>query len=194
MNIRHKKGNLFMINTNTADRNEDRRIRKTKKLLCDALIRLLSKKSIAEITVTELTEEADVHRGTFYHHYKDAFELKEQVEMEVEQELSELFNGANNAVPRVLLLRVLRYLDEHREISKMLASECGCPRLLHQLCEQLSARCMESNLFGEQLRYGSRFCASGIQGMIATWIEDGMRMPPDDMASVMESMMGISKK
>ncbi len=182
-----------MINTNSEDRNEDRRIRKTKKLLCDALIRLLGKKSIAEITVTELTEEADVHRGTFYHHYKDAFELKKQVEVEVGQQLSQLFNDANNIAPRALLLRVLRYLDEHREISKMLASECGCPKLLQQLCEQLTARCMESNLFGEQLRYGSRFCAAGIHGMIVTWVEDGMRMTPNDMASVMESIMGISK-
>lgn len=61
-----------MMNLNCEDKNEDRRIRKTKKLLRDALLRLLSKKSIAEITVTELTDAADVHRGTFYHHYKDA--------------------------------------------------------------------------------------------------------------------------
>lgn len=44
---------------------EDRRVRKSKKALQEALIRLLSKKTIAEITVTELTEEADVTGGPF---------------------------------------------------------------------------------------------------------------------------------
>ncbi len=38
----------------------------------------MSKKSIGEITIKELTDEADVHRGTFYHHYSDAMDLKEQ--------------------------------------------------------------------------------------------------------------------
>ena len=50
------------------DRSEDRRVRKSKKALEEALIRLLAKKTITEITVTELTEEADIHRGTFYNH------------------------------------------------------------------------------------------------------------------------------
>lgn len=69
-----------MINNGFEERSEDRRIRKTKKALRAALVRLLSKESIAEITIKELTDEADVHRGTFYHHYRDAFDLKEQVE------------------------------------------------------------------------------------------------------------------
>ena len=60
---------------------------------------------------------------------------------------------------------------------------------MEQLCEKISARCMGNGLFGEQLRYGSRFCAAGIQGMIVSWVEDGMRMPPKEMAKVMETMM-----
>ena len=46
-------GNLY------EERGEDRRIRKSKKALQEALIRLLSKKSIGEITIKELTDEAD---------------------------------------------------------------------------------------------------------------------------------------
>ena len=61
-----------------------------------------------------------------------------------------------------------------------------------QLCEALSVRCMESDLFGEQLRYGTRFCSSGVQGVVTTWIEDGMRLPPSEVADIIEKMMGIS--
>lgn len=95
-------GNLY------EERGEDRRIRKSKKALQEALIRLLSKKSIGEITIKELTDEADVHRGTFYHHYADAMDLKVQTERE----------------------------------------------------------------------------------MLVSWIEDGMRMAPGEMARIMERMMG----
>ena len=67
---------MFMNGNLYEERGEDRRIRKSKKALQEALIRLLSKKSIGEITIKELTDEADVHRGTFYHHYADAMDLK----------------------------------------------------------------------------------------------------------------------
>ena len=43
----------------------DRRIRKTRKQLKDCLISLLKTKRIQDITVRELTEMADLNRGTF---------------------------------------------------------------------------------------------------------------------------------
>ena len=36
-----------------------------------------------DITVRELTEMADLNRGTFYLHYKDVFDLLEQTETEL---------------------------------------------------------------------------------------------------------------
>lgn len=73
-------------------------------------MRLLSKESIAEITIKELTDEADVHRGTFYHHYRDAFDLKEQVEEEIGQELDEVLSSVPESDGAFeLLLRVLRF-------------------------------------------------------------------------------------
>lgn len=132
-----------MINNGFEERSEDRRIRKTKKALRAALVRLLSKESIAEITIKELTDEADVHRGTFYHHYRDAFDLKEQVEEEIGQELDEVLSSVPESDGAFeLLLRVLRFLEENRDVAKMLASESGCPKLMEQLCEKISTRCM----------------------------------------------------
>ena len=45
---------------------EDRRVRRTKKLLTQALTELMQQKQVKEITVTELTDLADMNRGTFY--------------------------------------------------------------------------------------------------------------------------------
>ena len=44
----------------------DRRVRKTKKILRECLTQLLKEKKIQDITVRELTEMADLNRGTFY--------------------------------------------------------------------------------------------------------------------------------
>lgn len=92
--------------------------------------------------------------------------------------------------PYPLLVRVLEYLEDNREIAKMLASEHGAPWLMEELCTGISERCLGAQLFGEQLKYGSRFCAAGLREMLTSWVEDGMRMAPGEMARIMERMMG----
>ncbi|MBP3209850.1 MAG: TetR/AcrR family transcriptional regulator, partial [Oscillospiraceae bacterium] len=59
---------------------EDRRVRRTKKLLTQALTELMQQKQIKDITVTELTEKADMNRGTFYLYYRDVFDMVEKIE------------------------------------------------------------------------------------------------------------------
>ena len=61
----------------------DKRVKRTKKALRDALLTLLESKSINEITVTELTTLADVNRATFYFYYIDLLDMLQQVQNEV---------------------------------------------------------------------------------------------------------------
>ena len=57
----------------------DRRVRKTKKQLRLALMELLAEKSAKSISVRELTERADINRGTFYIHYRDVGDLLQRL-------------------------------------------------------------------------------------------------------------------
>ena len=73
--------------------NEDRRIRKTKQLLRQSFASLLAEKPLEDITVKELTERADINRGTFYCHYKDIYDLKDQIERELFDEFVAVIDG-----------------------------------------------------------------------------------------------------
>lgn len=53
------------------DKKEDLRIIRTKKLLAEALYKLLEEKDYASISVLELCDIAMVHRATFYKHFED---------------------------------------------------------------------------------------------------------------------------
>lgn len=55
----------------------DPRIRRTRKLLQEALGNLMQTKSFEEISVQDITEAATVNRATFYDHYTDKFALME---------------------------------------------------------------------------------------------------------------------
>lgn len=48
---------------------ENQRISLTKKLLKDALLRLLGEKELRSISITELCRESEINRATFYRHY-----------------------------------------------------------------------------------------------------------------------------
>ncbi|KIL51399.1 hypothetical protein KP77_09110 [Jeotgalibacillus alimentarius] len=56
---------------------EDLRVRRTRKLLFDSLIRLLNKPGMTfeDVTVQQICEGAMVHRSTFYSHYTDKYDL-----------------------------------------------------------------------------------------------------------------------
>lgn len=54
---------------------DDLRIRRTYRLLSDALMRLMRKEPFEKISVKDICEEAMVHRTTFYTHFEDKYDL-----------------------------------------------------------------------------------------------------------------------
>jgi AcrR family transcriptional regulator len=57
------------------DTNEDRRVRRTRDRLGDAMMALLVEKPFDEITVQDVLDHAEVSRSTFYAHYRDKNDL-----------------------------------------------------------------------------------------------------------------------
>lgn len=55
------------------------RVRRTRKLLREALIELIDERDFERLTVGEITERAMVSRAAFYRNYRDKYELVEQI-------------------------------------------------------------------------------------------------------------------
>ena len=69
----------------------DARVRYTKKVIRDSLFEILNHKSINNVTVKEVCERAELNRATFYKHYRDCYDLINQLEEEQLEEFRELF-------------------------------------------------------------------------------------------------------
>lgn len=65
----------------------DLRERKTKRAIKDAFLQLRVKKPLERIRVKELSELAQISKATFYLHYKDIYDLSEQLRNEVVQDI-----------------------------------------------------------------------------------------------------------
>ncbi|MGN7225468.1 TetR/AcrR family transcriptional regulator [Dietzia maris] len=57
----------------------DRRARRSRRLLREALVELSLEKGYASLTVEEIAQRADLGRGTFYAHFKDKDELLSEI-------------------------------------------------------------------------------------------------------------------
>lgn len=64
----------------------DRRIRKTKAQLLQSLMTLMLEKDIKDISVKELSDLADINRGTFYLHYYDTSDVLDDILNEILKE------------------------------------------------------------------------------------------------------------
>ena len=61
----------------------DRRCVKTKKAIKAALATIMAEKEIAEITVKNIAEVADINRKTFYAHYVSVYDILDEIENEM---------------------------------------------------------------------------------------------------------------
>ena len=62
---------------------------KTRKAIHGAMTMLLAKKPIEEITVTELSEAAEINRKTFYNYYSSVYMVAEEMEDEIVERFEE---------------------------------------------------------------------------------------------------------
>ena len=70
-----------------AKNSDDRRARRSRRLLKESLLVLMKRKEFSQISVRDVTDEADMNRGTFYLHYSGTAELLQSVEEELLEEL-----------------------------------------------------------------------------------------------------------
>jgi AcrR family transcriptional regulator len=90
---------------------DDRRIRRTRVALRDALISLLQKRGWDDISVQEICEKADVGRSTFYMHYQG----KEQLLADGLEDLRKVLaaHPSGNPGHRTRILPFMRGLMDH---------------------------------------------------------------------------------
>lgn len=69
---------------------EDRRVRKSKAAIKKAFIQLLEDSQIERITIRQISDKADINRGTFYLNYDDKYALLEEMEDEQIADLKKL--------------------------------------------------------------------------------------------------------
>lgn len=172
-------------------RNEDRRVKRTKKVLRECLFELLGNASIDEISVKELTERADVNRSTFYFYYKDIADMMMQIQNDIFEVFEETVISPQASFVTLedfteYLLRFLNFCKEHEDICKFVVSNDPNNFLSNKIKDALLEHVPDSEKVfpaDDPRRYLTCFAVSAMWQTVLRWMYDGMTVPAEEMAT-----------
>ncbi|MEV4312714.1 TetR/AcrR family transcriptional regulator [Actinocrispum sp. NPDC049592] len=162
---------------------EDRRVRRTRERLQEALVALVLEKSYQKVTVQDILDRADVGRSTFYTHYQS----KDDLLLSGYDDVRVAFLAEAQRVPDDILgpMRALfhsvkkqRALYEAMVLGHELAIRPIRDQLNTILFEHLRPRLTVSD---EELSAIVVFLFSGMNGLITWWMVTKARCSADEM-------------
>lgn len=183
----------------TTEKKEDRRVRRTKKLLTHGLIQLMKEKQIQDITVRELADLVDVNRGTFYLYYRDIFDMLDCVEQELFEQVNQLIAAHRGEQVLTHTLPVLKELfhlvEDNKELCQVLLGQNGDMKFLKKLSDvvQEAFRTEWLTFKKDELTfdYSYAFGALGFVGLLRTWLERNCAEKADDMAILSDQLIRL---
>lgn len=178
-------------------RAESRSILRTKTTLKKGLEELLQEKPIQQITVKELTDFVNLNRGTFYLHYRDIYDLLEDLENEIFASFQEMATQHTpeemNGKPFPLLKDIFQFTGRHAVFCRTLLGQNVEHTFINKLKELIQEKCFHDweVVFQEMSpqSYGmlSSYILSGCIGLIEDWLFGDMKQSPEEMAKFAES-------
>ncbi|WP_353106456.1 TetR/AcrR family transcriptional regulator [Acetoanaerobium noterae] len=187
----------------------DERVIKTKKLIKTALSELIQEKGFDHVSITDLTQRANINRGTFYLHYQDKYDLLEKFENEV---LDDINKNAENYIKSIkdidflgedfsneikpFINKIFTYIKENYIIMKVILGPKSDMRFQNKIKKALNILLTEKgwdNYFDSQNTFVTKnyfisYLVSAHIGVIRQWIDSGMNESAENMAEMISTM------
>ena len=189
----------------------NRRTRRTRIALRDALAaEIQATGDLSQVTVTAVTDRADVTRRTFYSHYRDIPDLVRCIEDEALEEmrpyvarisettLDQLKVALDKFQPCPGSTEFLTYFKKNGAYLAALLGDGGDPgfskRLSEMVREQAHDRVAEGFIVPHAnvlIDYYLTFVISAEVGVLVRWLSTGMREPVGIVARMMTAMLFV---
>jgi AcrR family transcriptional regulator len=167
----------------------DRRVRRTRRILNEALIALVLEKGYGRVTVQDVLDRADVGRSTFYAHYRDKEALLvasfDDMRDELQREIDAMPPGRPPPDPARPAAVLFEHAYRHRRVYQALCGKQGgdlVHRHLHRLLGDLVREHLRPHLAaaGEDLPVDvvAEFYTSAVLGLLVWWVDHDFRYGP----------------
>lgn len=177
---------------------ESQRVTETKDRIRNAFFELYGEKKIDRISIKEITDRAQLNRGTFYVYYKDIYDLLEKTEDEL---IAELVVKLRDLIPRIIreeninpFLPPLEFYQRYSKFLKILLGANGDPNFIHKI-KTILKKTIRELLQKEQipevenLEYVMEFLSSGMIGIISHWLANDMGLSIEVLGEMIKKIM-----
>src|SRR6266705_807186 len=162
------------------------RVRRTQKLLREALIELIAERGFEALTIGELTERAMVSRAAFYRNYQDKYDLVEQI---FEEAMSALLNAVGDLGrehPPEIWVKFFEHIAQYERLYRALLGRKGSPWFVRKMRASLAGLVKERG----RLPHGPDASARPVHTFldefvpaITWWLEHGRPYTPKEIAT-----------
>ncbi len=171
------------------------RLRRTQKLLREALIELIEERGFETLTIGELTERAMVSRAAFYRHYQDKYDLVEQIFEEAMSALLGAVGELGQEHPADIWVKFFEHIASYERLYRALLGSKGSPWFVRKMRASLASLVKERG----RLPHGSdasahpahtfsdEFVPELVSALfveaITWWLEHGRPYTPQEIAT-----------
>lgn len=176
----------------------DRRVRKTQSAIKKAFIQLLKQKDLDHITIHDITEVADINRGTFYLHYEDKYDLLEKMEdeyanvlydktrifesMKTIESIDKFYEVFSNQVLRNVITHVYNNLEFYQVILTIERQSQIEERISEMILENMKLRMNpKGDIAGVPVMYFHSYVSGSMLSVIKYWVQDEQRVDIDTL-------------
>lgn len=153
-----------------------------KECMADALLKLLDKKSIDEITVSEITETASVARVTYYRHFNSKEEL---LYFKCHLIGERWYNGLTEEQKKDTVFLTVSFFELTASLKELLLTLFRA-NLYHIVLLALYNAMREeaADASPEDAAYSTAFLSFGMFGILTEWIRSGCKQTPEELAEL----------
>jgi AcrR family transcriptional regulator len=173
----------------------DRRVRRTRRALQDALIQLIHQHGYEKVTVQQILDRADVGRSTFYAHYRDKDALFascfDDLRADLDRELGAMAPGVAPSDPVQPVGVIFEHAHRNQLVYRAVCGGTGDSvgrRHLHRLI--YDALRAHLGAVGTRLPADvvAEYHAGAFTGVLAWWVRQGFPYGPAEMARMCRQM------
>ncbi|MEB6197409.1 TetR/AcrR family transcriptional regulator [Mammaliicoccus sciuri] len=184
---------------------EDRRVRKSKRAIKQAFIHLLTENNLDRITIQQISDLADVNRGTFYLNYEDKYALLDEMENEQIEEIKgfvdirkmDLSTKTSDRFiedfANKVIKNVITHIEQNMEFYQVILNLERKSQIEEQLADIVRSNIKhlignKDNVFGIPENYYLSYVIGSMMSMIKYWVSDENRVSVEELVNYISTI------
>lgn len=171
---------------------QDRRVKRTQRLLAQALIALTLERGYDTVTIRDITQRADIGYATFFRHYHDKDALLEDVLQVVLEELLDRLQpqhtDGQEMDPAEVGMLIFEYIRDHSEVCRVLLGSQGPASLVRRVVEEGAQRVVHEHTPRQggavPVEIAANHVVAATIALIQWWLNHDMPYPPQRMGII----------